>query len=233
LGALGVELAALTSGSGDLVPGQVSDTAVQLRGVVTSGLACGDAVSVAMLAGDADGNGDVLLGPAPRAGDSLWWYGGLPAAWRVRRIIASDSVSVACPLTSGPAVPARRITIAEPDSITYGAPLRVVRPVRYAFYRSGDGSWQLGLRDWTESTGRFASPQPIAGPFAMRAGSARSGFRYYDSDGAELGTGGAAIASGRVARVRITVLAADGTPGPDIAVRRDSLDVALLPATAP
>jgi hypothetical protein len=233
LGALGIELATLAAGSGDLVPGQASDTAIELRGVVTSGLACGDGVGVATFAGDPDGNGGVLLGPAPRVGDSLWWFGGTPPAWRVRRIIASDSVSASCPLTGAPAVPARRIAIAEPDSIAYGAPLRVARPVRYAFYRSGDGSWQLGVRDWVESTGRFASPQPIAGPFVMRAGSARTAFRYYDADGGELGAGGAAIVSGRVALVRITVLAADRALGPDMAARRDSLDVALLPATAP
>jgi hypothetical protein len=233
LGALGIELAALAAGSGDLEPAQASDTAVQLRSVITSGLACGDALSVATFAGEADANGTALLGPAPRAGDSLWWFGGTPAAWRVRRIIASDSVSMSCPLTSAPAGPVRRVVVAEPDSITYGAPLRIVRPVRYAFYRSGDGSWQLGVRDWVESTERFASPQPIAGPFVMRAGSARTGFRYYDSDGAELGTGGAAIPSVRVARVRITVLAADRAVGPDAAAGRDSLDVALLPAAAP
>jgi hypothetical protein len=232
LGAVAVELATLTAGSGDLAPGQASDTAVQLRGVIASGLACGDAVSVATVASDVEGNGSALLGPAPRVGDSLWWFGGTPAAWRARRIIASDSVSVSCPLTSGPAGPARRIVVAEPDSITYGAPLRVVRPVRYAFYRSGDGSWQLGVREWLESAGRFASPQPIAGPFVMRAGSARTGFRYYDTDGAELGSGGAAIESGRVARVRILVLAADGA-GADTSARADSLDVALQPAGAP
>jgi hypothetical protein len=232
LGALAVELTALAAASDDLEPGQASDTAVQLRAVIASGLACGDAVSVATVASGADGNASALLGPAPRAGDSLWWFGGTPAAWRARRVIASDSVWGSCPLTGGPAGPARRIVVAEPDSITYGVPLRVVRPVRYAFYRSGDGSWQLGVRDWVESTGRFASPQSIAGPFLMRAGSARTGFRYYDADGVELGTGGAAIASGRVARVRITVLAADRA-GADTVVRPDSLDVALQPAGAP
>jgi hypothetical protein len=190
-------------------------------------------VSAATLAGEADAKGNVLLGPAPRVGDSLWWFGGTPAAWRVRRIVASDSVSASCPLTSAPAGPARRIVVAEPDSIAYGAPLRVVRPVRYAFYRSGDGSWQLGVRDWIESTGRFASPQPIAGPFVMRAANVRTGFRYYDADGAELGTGGAAINSGQVTRVRITVLAGDRAVGADTVGTRDSLDVALLPAAAP
>ena len=232
LGALGVELAALTTGSGDLAPGQASDTALQLRSVVASGLACADAASSATFTAEADGRGGALPSLAPRVGDSLWWFGGAPAAWRVGRIVASDSVSAPCPLTSAPAGPARRIAIAGPDSIGYGAPLRIVRPVRYAFYRSGDGSWQLGVRDWTEATGRFASPQPIAGPFVMRAGSARTGFRYYDAEGAELSS---AVATSRVARVRVTVLVGHGgaTTGADTMVRRDSLDVALQPGGAP
>jgi hypothetical protein len=234
LGALGVELGALMAGSGDLEPGQASDTALQFRGVVASGLSCGDAVSSTTFVGEGEGPTGALIGSAPRQGDSLWWFGGAPPAWRVRRIVGSDSVSAPCPLTSAPAGPARRIVIAEPDSIGYGAPLRVTRPTRYGFYRSGDGSWQLGVRDWLEATGRFASPQPIAGPFLMRAGSARTGFRFYDADGAELGTGGTGVASAGVARIRITVVAANaGSRVADSVARRDSLDVALQPAALP
>jgi hypothetical protein len=229
VGALGIELAALTVGSGDLEPGQASDTALQLRSVVESGLACTDAASTATFRSESDERGNALPGLAPRVGDTLWWFGGTPPTWRARRIVEADSVLASCPLTSAPAGPARRIVIAGADSIGYGAPLRIVRPVRYAFYRSGDGSWQLGVRDWLEAAGRFASPQPIAGPFVMRAGSARTGFRFFDAEGAELGVGGSAIASPRVARVRITVLTPRGAAiaGADTVPQRDSLDVAL------
>jgi type II secretory pathway pseudopilin PulG len=235
VGALAVELGALTAGSGDLEPGQLSDTAVQLRSLVASGLSCGDALSSATFVGEADVSPDALLGSAPRQGDSLWWFGGAPVEWRVRRILTSDSLSAPCPLIGAPPGPARRIVIAEPDSIPYGAPLRVTRPLRYAFYRSGDGSWQLGVRDWSEATGRFASPQPIAGPFLMHAGSARTGFRFYDADGVELGTDGTPVASVRVARVRITAVAADpmGSGGAGGGAGRDSLDVTLQPAGVP
>jgi hypothetical protein len=235
LGALGVELAALTAGSGDLEPGQASDTALQLRSVAQSGLACADAASAATFVAESDERGNALPGVVPRVGDSLWWFGGTPATWRVRRIIESDSVFAPCPLTSAPAGPARHIVIAGADSIGYGAPLRIARPLRYAFYRSGDGSWQLGVRDWIEAMGRFASPQPIAGPFVMRAGSARTGFRYFDAEGAELGVGGSGITSTRVTRVRITVLVARGgaIAAADTVVQRDSLDVALQGAGAP
>jgi type II secretory pathway pseudopilin PulG len=235
LGALSVELGALTAGTGDLEVGQATDTAVQLRSLVVGGLACGDAVSSATFVDDAEGHIGSLAGSAPRVGDSLWWFGGAPPVWRARRIIASDSVATPCPLTSAPPGPGRRLVIAEPDSIQYGAPLRVTRPVRYGFYRSGDGSWQLGVREWVDATGRFASPQPIAGPFLMRAGNAHTGFRYFDVSGTELGLGALAGAGSRVARVRITILAADATrdAGADTMAPRDSLDVALQAVSVP
>jgi hypothetical protein len=227
IGALTAELGVLTAGSGDITPGQASDTAVQLRSAVVSGLACGDAVGSATFAGEDEGPAGVLLGAAPREGDTLWWFGGEPSVWRGRRIVRSDSIWGPCQLGSSPAGPVRRVTLAEPDSIAYGAPLRVTRPVRYAFYRSGDGSWQLGVRDWLGAAGRFASPQPLAGPFLMRAGSGRTGFHFFDTEGVELdaGTEGAAD---RVARVRVSVIAAGGVAAaPDAVARRDSMDVAL------
>lgn len=234
VGALRVELAALAAGSGDLEPGQASDTALQLRSVVVSGLACADAAGTATFLSDPDDHGGRLSGPAPRIGDSLWWFSGGPAQWRVRRIVASDSVWAPCALASMPAGPARRVVVAAPDSIAYGAPLRVVRPARYTFYRSGDGTWQLGLRDWLETASGFASPQPIAGPFVLRAGKLRTGFRYFDAEGAELGIA-SQVASDRIARVRITVLVGDGraNTGSDPVVQRDSVDVALQPAAEP
>ena len=231
LGALAVELAALTAGSGDIEAGQASDTALQVRSVVASGLACADAAGAATFIGESDNGNDVFAGAGPRLGDSLWWLGGTPAEWRVRRIVAADSVSAPCALSSTPPGPARRLVIAGLDTIGYGAPLRVVRPIRYAFYRSGDGSWQLGVRDWVEATNGFAAPQPVAGPYVMRVGTARTGLRYFDAEGTELGTDGTPVASGRVARVRITVLVAGrAQAGSGPVVQRDSVDVALQPA---
>jgi type II secretory pathway pseudopilin PulG len=235
VGALAVELAALAAGSGDLAAGQASDTAVQLRSLVASGLACGDAVASATFAPEEDGPAGTLSGSAPRAGDSLWWYGGVPGQWRARRVVAVDSVSVPCLLTSAPVGPARRVTVAERDSIPYGALLRVTRPTRYAFYKSGDGSWQLGVREWSDATGRFASPQPVAGPFLMQAGSARTGFRFYDDAGTDLGGGGAGVQADRVARIRVRVIAPEGQGGDgsrDV-VQIDSIDVALQRAGTP
>ena len=227
-GAVAAELAPLAGG--DLVPGEASDTTIGLRTLVTSGVSCSDAVGQATFALE-DGE-PAMAGHAPRAGDSLWWYAGSAAGWRGRPITSSDSLSVPCMLTG--TLAHRRALIAGGDSIPFGAHLRVTRPSRYTFYKSGDGSWQLGLQEWVPETGRLAPPQPIAGPFLRRAGTARSGFRYFDRAGAELLPRELAAELERVRRVRVTVLTrarAGGTAGPEVA--GDSVDVALQPVAAP
>lgn len=228
-GALAAELSVLSTSAGDIVPGEARDTALQLRALVTAGVACADAVASATFAPDDDGVPEALWDNEPRVGDSLWWYAG--DAWRSARIVSSDSVLAGCLLAGVPARPARRIVVSGPaDTIPLGAPLRVTRPARYSFYRSGDGSWQLGLREWIAGD-RFGAPQPVAGPFLVRSGDRRSGFRYFGPNGEELAGGGAGADAGQVARIRVTVLTADpSSAGAPNVVRADSADVALLPA---
>ena len=232
-GALGAELAPLAVGSGDLVPGEASDTTIGLRTLVASGASCNDAVGSATFARE-DGEGIESNGHAPRPGDSLWWYAHAATGWHGRPIVASDSVDAPCLLTGATAERSRRVLIAGPDSIPFGAYLRVTRRSRYTFYRSGDGSWQLGLQEWVPETARLAAPQPVAGPFVMRTGRERSGFRYFDPSGAEIQPGELANQIARVARVRMTVLMRAGANGsPSSEITRDSVDVALQPPAAP
>ena len=226
LGVLSVELSALAVASGDLVPAEMRDSSIQLRAVVAAGLACGDAVGLAVLVADLGASATETVAADPHLGDTLWWYDVADGGWRGRAISVADSVTTTCPLDGGRTRTARRIVIAAAESIRSGAPLRITRPVRYSFYRSGDGSLQLGLREWSEAGHRFAPPQPVAGPFVARDAGDRSGFRYFDADGTELPSGADGVDAERVARVRVTVLARSG--GQAIAgVRRDSIDVAL------
>ena len=229
LGALAAELAVLSAMAGDLEAGEARDTALQLRSLVTRGLACNDGAGVTIVAADVDeppGARDVAI---PRVGDTLWWYGGdSTGRWRSSRIASSDSVTAPCPLTSAPSQPARRLGIGGVDTVPSGAPLRITRPARYAFYRSGDGSWQLGMREWIDATARFAAPQPVAGPFIMRAGASRTGFRYFDDAGDELPIGPAGVDVTRIARVRLTVLVLSGVRAlVSDTIARDSVDIAL------
>jgi type II secretory pathway component PulJ len=230
-GALAAELSALAVASGDLVAGEARDTALELRTFVAADVACDDVVGSATFAGGSDG---APPGALAKVGDTLWWYGESDRRWRGASVTASDSVTSGCPLTGSPARPSRRVAVVTTDTIRAGAPLRVTRPARYSFYRSGDGSWQLGQREWVGAGGRFAAPQPLAGPFLIQAGVARSGFRYFDADGGELAAGSAGVDVARVARLRITVL----TPAPRLhagrdTIRRDSVDVDLQRARGP
>ena len=234
-GALSAELSVLSRATGDIVPGEARDTALQLRALVAAGISCNDAVGSATFAPDEEGLPEALWGTIPRVGDSLWWHAGdTTAQWHSARILSSDSVTAACLLTGAPPRPARRVVVSVAgDTIPFGAPLRVTRPTRYSFYRSGDGSWQLGLRDWIGGD-HFGAPQPVAGPFLVRSGDRRSGFRYFSPNGDELSGGSAGVDALQVARVRVTVLTADpSAAGLPNTVRAESVDVALLPARNP
>jgi hypothetical protein len=113
--------------------------------------------------------------------------------------------------------------------------VRVTRRLGYLFYRSGDGSWQLGLREWTEPTQRLSAPQPLAGPFVRRGlADERTGFRYFDAAGTEVRAQGAGADVARVARVRVITLVADrAESGAQSRIRRDSVDVALQGGPSP
>jgi hypothetical protein len=66
-------------------------------------------------------------------------------------------------------------------------PVRFTRRVRVSTYRSSDGEWYLGLREWNPSLERFNTIQPVAGPLLPHGGSP-PGFRleYRDASGAQL-----------------------------------------------
>lgn len=222
-------LAGLSPAAGDLAEGQVSDTAVQLRAAMANGFACDSAIGQANIAAGDSGIAALSgIAAMPRAGDSLWWYGTSAGAWTARRISDVSPATTACPFAGLAAWPVLHIVIAGADTVPRGAPLRITRQVRYSVYKAGDGSSQLGLREWSEVLHGFAAPQPVAGPFVRVVGDgARTGFRYFSAGGAELPAPAGAVDLARVARMRITMLASDRTTG---SLRGDSTDVAFPPA---
>jgi prepilin-type N-terminal cleavage/methylation domain-containing protein len=212
--------------AGDLVQGEAQDTAMQVRAPVAQSLACSREVGAATLLPDVVGS--VGVGGAvstPRTGDTLWWLA--DTAWHAERIVGVNGVNSACAngLGSGQTI---QLIVATADTIDAGSPLRVTRQTRYSIYRASDGTYQLGNREWNDSTHRFAAPQPVAGPLLPRSGARRTGFRYFDAAGAELTTAGGPIDVRSIARIRISaqsVVAVHSAPGDS--VRVDSVDVAL------
>jgi hypothetical protein len=232
------ELGDLAPSAGDLVGGEARDTALQLRSAIATGVACDSAVGQAMLASS---NRDDLapggVATLPRAGDSLWWYADAATGWRAQRIMDARGVTAPCPVHvgGGGQGPVLRLALTVRDTIPAGVVLRVTRPLAYVVYRGGDGTWQLGMREWIDATQRFAPPQPIAGPFArsLRSG-VRTGFRYFDANDWELGAGVGGAEMGRIARIRITTVALvrSGIASGD-SVHVDSADVALQRVRGP
>ena len=225
------ELGSLVSAAGDLAAGQASDTSLQLRVPIALAVQCDSAAgSVAWRTGgsEIDASGMAAL---PHVGDSLWSYDPASSAWVGRRVVASLAGTGTCPGTAD-SVPVRRLRHDGLEAIPVATPLRLTRQVRYDIYRAADGSWQLGLRDWSEASGRFASPQPLAGPLLRPAGGGvTSGFRYFDATGAELPP--SAVDVRRVARLRFTAISVRGATTSPSALVRDSVDVALLPLASP
>ncbi len=232
------ELADLTPSAGDLVSREARDTALQLRSAVATGVACDSAVGHAVLAlADDDELAPGGVATPPRTGDSLWWYADASSGWRAQRITDVRNVTAPCSVRVGGTGQgsALRLALTDRDTIPAGAVVRVTRPTVYVIYRSGDGSWQLGIRDWSEATQQFAPPQPLAGPFARRTDTGlRTGFRFFGTDDSELSGGTGAAEMGPVARIRITTVALvrSAIAGSD-SLHVDSADVALQRSSGP
>ncbi|MDQ2668682.1 MAG: type II secretion system GspH family protein [Gemmatimonadota bacterium] len=228
---LASQLAFIDEGSGDLAAGAARDTAIQFRATVAVALACDRSVGAVTLFPVESGK--VPLGgmaSEPRPGDSLWFLA--DTNWRGARIEAIASVNAVCPAPGGSTGPTTRLVLAgATDTIPALTPLRVTRPSRFSFYRSADGSWQLGYREWNDASGSFSTPQPVAGPFLRSPDGRSSLFRYFDADATEIPP--AEIGTSRVARIRvITHALAPGRERGQDSVRGDSIDIALQHARA-
>lgn len=222
------QLAELNAAAGDIASGSASDTALQFRATVGTSFACEkSAGSVDML--PERGAGGVYAGTVsvPRSGDTLWWLG--DSTWTAAKVRSVDAVSVTCTAPLAFAGTTVRLALAgSADTIPAGAPLRITRQTRYSVYRSSDGSWQLGFREWSEGAGAFPSPQPVAGPLLLAAGARRSGYRYFDAMGQEIALSAGVADVTRIARIRITMrsVVSGRDRGAD-SVRTDSVDVGL------
>jgi prepilin-type N-terminal cleavage/methylation domain-containing protein len=219
------QLAWLNASAGDLTPGQAEDTALQFRAPIAASIACNDGVGSTTFLPDSDGLSFGGLASQPGAGDSLWWR--RDSSWTGERITDATTVKVVCASPVSSSGSAVHVTIAPRDTIPAGTPLRVTRQTRYGIYRSSDGTWQLGFREWSDATQRFAAPQPVAGPLLLSDGTRRSGFRYFDSAGVELTAATGPTDVTRISRIRITAYSL--VPVHDKSqdsVRTDSVDVA-------
>ena len=201
-GILPGELRALSPASGDVLA--FSDSSLEIRATIGTAIACdtlpgGDGLALAPSAlrparlasfATSPQAGDLALvydpGLSDRASDDSWISRDVadvaPAA---SMCVGSPFLELADPL--GPPVVVRFASGNRvPASVRPGAFVRVLRRVRYRFYRAGTGEWYLGYSEWA-GTG-FSVVQPVSGPFASYSRRGASGFalRYFDTTGTEL-----------------------------------------------
>lgn len=227
------ELRALAPGAGDVLA--FSDSSLDIYATVGVAIACdtlpagtGLDLAPARLA-----SGTVLsaFSTAPQPGDvalvsdiaavavAADTGAAASAAWVPAEIATAAPVVGACasspvldPIADAVA-PRLRLQFAVgvrlPSTVRPGAFVRVVRRIRYRFYRAGSGEWYLGYAEWSGTA--FGIVQPVSGPFASYA---RGGFslRYFDDAGEELYAGADAT---RIARITIVVrgAASEGLAG--------------------
>ena len=116
-----------------------------------------------------------------------------------------------------------------------GAPVRILRRVRYALYRETDGKWYLGFASWNSGSATYDGLAPVSGPYDAYGTAAGVGFRYYDVDGIEIASGAGATDRARIARIDLIARArteanvrAAGIQGGVTQQYRDSLAVSVM-----
>jgi len=223
-GMLPGELRALSPAGGDVMA--FSDSALDLRATIGAAIACdtvpgGGAIALAPASGrvslasftTAPQAGDVALvydgGASDRADDDAW------ISLSVVDVASSPALCVGSPFApigdafSPPLILRFGAGSRVPPSVGPGAFVRLLRRVRYRFYRASTGDWYVGYSEWN-ATG-FTVVQPVSGPFAAYSSRGASGvaLRYFDENGAELLDPGDAA---RITRVRVAARgAARGT----------------------
>lgn len=231
---LPVTVRAVAPGEGDIPSGMATDTALELRETIASGIVCAVGPTSITLPDDSDD--DATLGAylaLPEVSDTIWLLGAADSGGARRWIgvgladAAADRCGAVGTLAGGGAA-LRLTTTADPRvaGAATGSPARITRRARFSLYRAADGAWWLGYRAWSAVSGRLATVQPASGPYAPPS-IAGAPFRYFDSAGVELRA--PVLATERIARIDVRLRPARGAgEGASRAdTRRDSLSTSI------
>ena len=194
---LPVDIRALSAAAGDLRDAR--DTALELRSTIASGVVCDTVARSVVLPPPTNGADSYASYTAPiEPGDSAWLFTPTDSvdSWRPHAITSVGGAPPGQCAGGGPRLAdsiVRRSRVAivldSTSSVVAGPgrPLRITRPARYSLYRSSDGSWNLGERDWNPAQLRFNGIQPVAGPL-LPASAPGLAFDYLDSTRAPMPT---------------------------------------------
>ncbi|HEX6049578.1 MAG TPA: prepilin-type N-terminal cleavage/methylation domain-containing protein [Gemmatimonadaceae bacterium] len=225
-----------------------SDSSLEIRATIGTAIAC-DTVAggnaIVLAPGDLTAGALAAYATAPQPGDVALVFdgGGSDAAgddgWVAADITSAASDNDRCgasPLvasTDAFGSPERAsgfvLRFADgtrlPPTVQPGAFVRIMRRVRYRFYRSSTNEWFLGYAEWM-GTG-FGVVQPVSGPFApYRTRGGGVSLRYFDHAGSEIIPG---AEPSRVTRIEVAArgIARAGLSGAAADLRADSQRVAV------
>lgn len=221
---------------------EASDTSIEVRETIASAVVCDTAGSSVLLAPEVAGPTTFTASIVPiQSGDTAWIFAPDDSThtWQPYRVTSAASARAGDCLAGGPRLAGSALAAARtrlsldsspPPATLVGLPARVTRPIRYSVYRSSDGNWYLGARDWNGAGGRFNTIQPIAGPFLAPA-PGMAVFRWLDTTGSELAP--PVAARDRVALLRVALRGQTRTPdriigsSQNVGARRDSVSIAV------
>lgn len=209
---LPIDLRALSPAAGDIRAGEASDTTLEIRATIASGVVC-SATPESLVVAPALRIDGAPAGRPIQPGDTLWALaaGDSGTAWRPVVATGVRSTTNGCAtfvgssaifgLDAGSLRVVQRSGLTPTLALTTGAPYRVIRPARFSFYRASDGHWYLGLREWNSTSARFNQVQPVSGPYLAPAAAPARGTRfvYFDSLGAAIPPG--SLTTDRIALV--------------------------------
>ena len=121
--------------------------------------------------------------------------------------------------------------------IGVGAPVRIVKRVRYKLYQASDSKWYLGFEEYDKGAGAWINTAPVSGPYEPYAtsGGTGIGFKFYDVDGTEIAGGASTADRARIARIDLIARAktssnvrAAGIQGGVSQQYRDSLAASVM-----
>ena len=123
--------------------------------------------------------------------------------------------------------------------IGLGAPVRIMRKVKYKLYQASDSKWYLGFAPYNYGAGAYDDLSPVSGPYDAYSSSSGTpsgfGFRYFTVDDAEVAPGADATARSTIARVDLIARARTsskvrtaGVQGGASQQYKDSLAVAVM-----
>ena len=173
---------------------EATDTSLELRETIGSAVVC-DTLGGSIVLAPIVAGGDAFAAgfSTPAVGDTAWVLTPLDSAsrWMPYRVTSESGARAGQCIAGGPRLDAGSLgtprvalsldSAAVPLTLV-GRPVRITRPIRYSVYKSSDGRWYLGARDWNSGASRFNSVQPLAGPFQSPT-PATPVFRWFDTSG--------------------------------------------------